>query len=48
MQFNEKTDEERAETKRLLEAKDVIEKRDDNEDEVMMVALIKIRQHLWI
>jgi hypothetical protein len=31
----------------LLEAMDAIEKRYDDEDEVMMVALIKIRQSLW-
>jgi hypothetical protein len=47
MHFNDKTDAERAETKRLLEAMDAIEKRYDDEDEVMMVALIKIRQSLW-
>jgi len=47
LHFNDKTDEERAESKRLLEAMDIIEKRYDDEDEAMMVALIKIRQSLW-
>lgn len=47
MHFNDKTDEERVETKRLLESMDAIEKRYDDEDEEMMLALIRIRQHLW-
>jgi hypothetical protein len=47
MYFSDKTDEERAESKHLLEAMDIIEKRYDDEDEMMMVALIKIRQSLW-
>lgn len=45
--FNEKTDEERAESKRLLETVEEIEKRYDDEDEAMMIALIKVRRHLW-
>ena len=47
MLFNDKTDEERAESKRLMDVLNDIEKRYDDEDEAMMVALIKIRQHLW-
>lgn len=45
--FNDKTDEERAENSRLLAVIDAIEKRYDDEDEAMMIALIKVRQHLW-
>lgn len=47
MLFEDKTDEDHAESKRLLDAIDAIEKRNDDEDEVMMMALIRIRQHLW-
>ena len=47
MLFNDKTYEERAESKRLLEVLSDMEKRNDDEDEAMMVALIKIRQGLW-
>lgn len=47
MLFNDKTDEERAESKRLMELMDSIEKRYDDEDEAMMISLIKIRQNLW-
>lgn len=45
--FDDKNDEERAESKRLMDIMNAIEKRYDEEDEAMMVALIKIRQHLW-
>ena len=47
MLFDDKTDEERAESKRLMDVLHSIEKRNDDEDEAMMVALIKIRQNLW-
>ena len=47
MLFDDKTDEERAESKRLLDMLNDIEKRYDDEDEAMMVVLIKIRQSLW-
>lgn len=45
--FNETTDDEKAESTRLLEASHAIEKHYDDEDEAMMIALIKLRQHLW-
>jgi len=47
MLFDDKTNEERAESKRLMDVLHSIEKRNDDEDEAMMVALIKIRQNLW-
>jgi hypothetical protein len=47
MLFNDKTDEERAISKRLMEVMDSIEKSYDDEDEAMMISLIKVRQSLW-
>jgi hypothetical protein len=43
----DKTEEERAETSRLLDVLRKIEEDYDNEDEEMLIRLVKIRKHLW-
>ena len=43
----EKTDEEKAEVKRMIDMMNDIEKQYDDEDEEMMIRLIKIRKGLW-
>jgi hypothetical protein len=41
------SEEERAETSRILDLSNEIEKQQQEEDEQMMIRLIKIRHHLW-
>jgi hypothetical protein len=44
---DDQSEEERAETRRILDLSNEIEKQQDEEDTEMMVRLIKLRGHLW-
>lgn len=47
LSMGDKTDEEKAETRRVLDASTALEQQYANEDEEMLIRLIKIRENLW-